>query len=178
MTDLNRINSSNLDAVRADGVIIPANRDGAAGANFGVVLVAGTTYFFPLGAQHAPVPAEAGLDTTHFRWDAALIVTLTFEATNFPATPQPQDPRGPADVSDFDATLGLWMQENPTSGVYVSGSGSGGLTATGLTLVVAGGTAGGSTIHLGNFGARRGRWRAVVGGTGGKLRCGVHGKGW
>lgn len=179
MTDLNRVNSDNLDAVRAsDGVIIAANRSSGSPLTWGVTLASGTTYFFPVGAFRAPVPAEGPYESTHFRWDAALIVTLTFETSNFSKTYNPGDPRGPDAISDFEGTAGFWMQENPTSGVYVSGSGTGGLTATNLTLVVAGGTAGGSTINLGNFGMRRGRWRALVGGTGGVLRCGVWGKGF
>jgi hypothetical protein len=178
MTDLNRMNSGNLDAIRTtDGVVISANKDGAP-STFGVTLASGITYVFPLGTWKAAVPAEASYASTHFRWDASIIVTFTFETCNFPATVNPGDWRGPADVSDSDITAGNWMQENPSSGVYVSGSGSGGLTATNLTLVVAGGTAGGTTINLGNFGMRRGRWRALVGGTGGKVRCGIWGKGF
>jgi len=176
MTDLNRVNSSNLDAIRADGVPIAANALGAP-ASFGVTLTANTVYYFVLGAQHAPVPAETGLNCIGLRWDAAIVVTFTFEDTVFPSTTDPRDPRGPVDVSDFDATPGNWMPENPP-GAYMSGSGTGGLTVTGLSGVVAGGQVGGTTIHLGNFGARRGRIRAAVGATGGKVRCGVHGKGW
>jgi len=177
MTDLNRTDSGNLDAIRSsDGVVIAANRNIGAPSTFGVTLASGTTYFFPFGSWKASVPAESATVSTHFRWDSAIIVTLTLETCNFPTTWQPADSRGPVDVSDFDTTAGNWMQENPTSGVYVSGSGSGGLTATNLTLVVAGGTAGGSTINLGNFGMRRGRWRAVVGGTGGLMRCAIWGK--
>lgn len=177
MTDLNRLNSTNLDAVRADGVAFPANRDGLA-STYGVTLASGTTYYFPLGAQHAPVPAEVGLNCIGMRWDAAIVITtFTFEDTVWPLTVTPQDPRGAIDVSDFDAVLGNWMPENPP-GAYISGSGTGGLTATLLSGTVAGGTVGGTTIHLGNFGAKRGRIKVIVGGTGGKVRLGVHGKGW
>jgi hypothetical protein len=175
MTDLNRVNSGNIDAVTAAGVITPANRDGAV-TTFGVTLAAATTYFFPFGAQHAPVPAEVSSDSVHLRWDAAFIGVFTVETCNFPATRMPQDPRGEVDVSDFNNVAGFWMQENPTT-AYVSGNGSGGLTVSNLTLTVAGGSAGGATIHLGNMNTRRIRVRAAVGGTGGLVRCAVWGKG-
>jgi hypothetical protein len=175
MTDPNRqLNSANIDAIKSDGTAIAANKDGAP-STWGVTLASGTTYLFPIGSQRSAVPAEASYASTHFRWDAAIIVTLTLETCNFTATRSP-DMRGDVDVSDFDTTAGNWMQENP-SGAYVSGSGAGGLTVTNLTLVVAGGTAGGSTINLGNLAMRRARWKAVVGGTGGKIRCAIWGKG-
>ena len=175
MTDLNRVNSGNLDAIRADGTVIPASRAGDP-STWGVTLAAGTTYFFPLGAPHSPVPAESWLVCTGIRWDAAIVVTFDFEACVFPSTVQPQDWRGATDVSDVDVGPGNWMAENPP-GAYVSGSGVGGMTATGLQLVVAGGAASGSTIHIPNWGASRARWRAVVGPTGGRVRLAVRGKG-
>lgn len=179
MTDLNRMQSDNVDAVTAvTGTIVTANRTSGSPLTWGVTLASATTYFFPFGAFRAPIPAEGPYAASHFRWDANIIVTLTLETSNFSKPMNPGDPRGPDAISDFETTAGFWMQENPTSGVYVSGSGSGGLTATNLTLVVAGGTAGGSTIQLGNLGMRRARWKAVVGGTGGVIRCGIWGKGF
>jgi len=133
-------------------------------ATKGVTLASGTTYVFPVGGESAP------LNSVHLLWDASIIVTWTIETTNMPSAQGSQ-----VDVSPFDSTAGNWMQENP-SGTYVSGSGAGGMTATNLTLVVAGGTAGGSTIHVGNFGTRRMRVKAVVAGTGGVVRVLCWGK--
>ena len=130
----------------------------------GVTLASGTTYVFPLGGESAP------LEMIHIVWDAAIIVTFTVETTGLGKNWGSQ-----VDVSDFDSVAGNWMQENPTT-VYVSGSGAGGMTATNLSLAVAGGTRGGSTIHMGNFGAPRSRIKAVVAGTGGVVRVAVHGK--
>jgi len=174
MSDMNRIDSSNLDAIKSDGTVISANRImGSAGVTtLGCTLANGTTYYFPFGAQASPVPAETPLVTVQLRWDAAAILTITVETTVFPATVQRGDPRGPAQLSDFDTTAGFWLQQNPST-AYVPVTGG---TATAMTVAVAGGSAGGCEFDLGNFGTRRGRVKVVVGGTGGVVRCGVHGK--
>lgn len=138
-------------------------------------LVNGRTYLFAVGSSEAPLPAEVPLTSIHLRWDAAVIVTFTIETCNFPAKkPGVLGDVGPDDVTDVDATAGNWIQENP-SGVYVGTVGAG-VTVTNLTIAVAGGAAGGAMIHLGNLGSRRVRVKAVVGGTGGKVRCNVRGK--
>lgn len=164
--DLNRSHSGNLDAINtSNGARVEAARSGV---TKGATLANGVTYVFPLDTNGAP------LECVHLKWDAAVIVTFTVETTVFPKF-EGGHGNGPSDVTDHSLVAGEWMQENP-SGAYVSGSGAGGMTATNLTLVVAGGTAGGSTIHLGNLGSLRGRIRAVVAGTGGVVRCGVNGK--
>jgi len=174
MTDMNRVDSSNLDAVKSDGTLIPANRvmTGGSLTVLGCTLASGTTYYFPFGGQRSPVPAETPLVTVQLRWDAAIIMTVTVETTVFPATPQGSDPRGPAQVSDFETTAGFWLQQNPST-AYVPATGG---TPTAMTVAVAGGSAGGCEFDMGNLGARRGRIKIVVAGTGGVVRCGVHGK--
>lgn len=175
MTDLNRVDSSNLGAVRADGVQFPSSRDGAP-STWGVTLASGTTYYFPFGASKSPVPAETPLVALQVRGDAAIIATFTLEDTNFPATTSPGDGRGGADVSDFEAaaTQANWMPENPTAAtVSVTGTG---WSATAATVSVLGTGLGGAVWHIGEFGTRRMRLKVVVAGTGGKVRVAVHGK--
>ena len=98
MTDLNRINSSNIDAYKADGTAVPANRDGAP-ATWGVTLANGTTYYFPLGAGRAPVPSESPLVSVHLRGASTLVAVITIEDTNFTPAVLPEG-RGAVDVSD------------------------------------------------------------------------------
>lgn len=175
MTDLNRPDSSNLDAIKSDGTVIAANRimTGGSLTVLGCTLVNGTTYFFPFGAPRSAVPGEVPLTSFQLRWDAAIILTATVETTLIPAAVYGADPRtGTVQLSDFDVTAGFWLQQNP-SGVYVPITGG---TATALTISVPGGSAGGCELDLGNFGPRRGRVKIVVGGTGGVLRGAVWGK--
>jgi len=134
-------------------------------AQKGVTLASGTTYVFALGGESAP------LESIHIVWDAAIVVVLTIEDSNMPSGLG--GPGGVADVSNFDSGAGNWIQENPTT-AYVAISA--GATATNLTVTTAGTTAGGAMIHLGNFGSRRSRLKAVVGGTGGVIRVMPHGK--
>lgn len=172
MTDLNRIDSSNINGFKSDGTPVLANRDGAP-STYGCTLTAGTWYF-PWGANKAPVPAEALVTAVHIRGDATIAATITIEDGNFPATTSPSDNRGPADVSDFDATAGNWIPENPsTANVQTSGAG---WVATAATVAVAGTNAGGCIYHIGNLGSRRGRLKLVVT-VGGKVRVAIHGKG-
>lgn len=176
MTDLNRVDSGNLDAIRAsDGVVIPANIKIPSGGNvtaLGVTLAANTTYFFPFGAQRSPVPAEVPLVGVQVAWDAAIIATITPETCLFPATLQGGDPRGPVVLTDYDVTAGLWLlQAPPTAYVPIVGG-----TVSVTTATVPGGSRGGCEYDMGNLGARRGRIKVVVGATGGVLRVGVHGK--
>lgn len=175
MTDYNRPDSSNIDGFTAAGVPVISNKQMLGGSlvSLGCTLVAGTTYYFPFGAQHAAVPAEAPIVTGQVRWDAAIIGVLTIETTVFPSSFQALDPRSPpVQLSDFDATAGYWLLQNPTT-AYVPVVGG---TVTNMTVTIAGGTAGGAEFDIGNLGARRARFKFVVGGTGGVARFGVHGK--
>lgn len=139
-----------LTAFKSDGTKL----DSSAG---GVALVAATTYYVPLGGV-----SSALIDSVHVAWDALAILTITVEDSNNP------------DATVFSAALGEWIQENPSTS-YVAGSG--GFSVVNLTVSVAGGTAGGCLIHLGNLGALRGRLKVVVGGTGGQIKLYGHAKG-
>lgn len=175
MTDYNRLDSSNLDGyILTLGTPVVANRTMTGGSLtvLGCTLALSTTYVFPLGAQHALVPAQTALVSTMVRWDAALIATITIETTVFPATVQASDPRG-VQVSDFDSTAGYWILQNPTT-AYVPVTGG---TVTAMTVTVPGGSAGSCEFNIGNLGARRVRVKIVVGGTGGVGRVGTWGKG-
>lgn len=176
MTDLNRIDSANLSAVRSDGVAFTAARDGIP-STWGVTLGVGT-YYFPFGASKSPVPAEAPLVAIQVRGAAAVTGTWTIEDTNYPSTTSPGDNRGVADVSDFEdsATQASWMPENPTdAAVSVTGTGWA-VTASTATVTSAGTNLGGAIWHLGNLGTRRGRLKVVTT-VGGLVRVAVHGKG-
>ncbi len=174
MTDLNRVDSSNLSAVRSDGVAFPSSRDGAA-STWGVTLGVGT-YYFPFGASKSPVPAESPLVSLHVRGDAAVAATYTVEDSDFPTTTSPGDGRGPADVTDFEAaaTAGNWIPENPSTAIV--GFIGTGWSSTAATVTSAGSGVGGAMFHLGNQGARRVRLKVVTT-VGGKVRVAVHGKG-
>lgn len=178
MSSLNRPNSGNLDAIRTtDGVVIAANKQGAA-STYGVTLTNGVTYVFPLWSSWSPGGTETPYNHISIRWDASIIVTLTIETTSFPAKVTPNDVRGADDLLDWDVTAGTgWCPQNPSTGVYISNSGTGGLTVTNATMAVAGGTAGTTDVHAGNLNSRRARLKAVVGGTGGLLRVAYWGKG-
>lgn len=174
MSDMNRIDSSNLSAVRSDGTAFLASRDGLA-TTWGVTLGVGT-YYFPFGASKSPVPAESPLVAVQVRGAAALAATITLEDTIFPATTSPGDGRGAVDVSDFEAsaTLASWMPENPSDAV-TSFTGTG-WSATAATVTALGTGVGGAVWHIGNFGTRRMRLKIVTT-VGGLIRVGVHGKG-
>lgn len=180
MTDLNRIDSSNLDGFTAAGAAVAANRNIPSGgtiAVLGCTLAPATTYYFPFGAQHAPVPAEVSLTDVQVRWDAAAILTISIETTIFPSTRQAGDPRGGTPLlTDFDTTAGFWLPQNPPTAYVPVVGGTVGSGATAMTVTVAGGTAGGCEFDLGNLGARRGRVKIAVGATGGVTQVGVHGK--
>lgn len=133
--------------------IDPSPKDGSC------TLASGTTYYYQAGADGAP------LESFSFRWDSAIIVTLTFEDTNFLAAATP----------NADATAGYWIKEDPST-AYIPGTGTMGLTVTNMTLAIAGGTAGGTTVNVGNLGSRRLRIKAVVAGTGGVLQVAANAK--
>lgn len=169
----NRV-SHNLDAVRADGVTIPSNNDGLP-TTFGVTLVAGTTYFFPFGADRSPMPAETALADAQMRWDNAIALTITVETCIFPSTHPEGGATGVVDVSDSNTTAGNWIPQAPPD-AYVPVTGGGTYTVATGAVTVAAGQQGGCEFTLSDFGARRARLKVVVGATGGLVRCGVHGK--
>lgn len=173
MTDYNRVDSSNLDAVKSDGTAFPASRLGAS-TTWGVTLTAGT-FYFPFGASKSPVPAETSVVAVHIRGAAALASTITVEDSIFPATTSPGDGRGVADVTDYEdaATAGNWIPENPSTAIVgVIGTGWSAAAATVTTL---GTGVGGAMFHISGLGSRRGRLKLVVT-VGGLVRVGVHGK--
>lgn len=131
----------------------------------GYVTLGVDTYLFPLGA------AESDLVGVHILTDATIAGTFTIETSNMPRT---KDDMGQtADITDWDtATVGAWVKEDPTT-AYVATVGTG-WTVTNLTLTKTAGT-GGAMLHLGNFGAKRIRLKAVIT-TGGKVRVNRHAK--
>lgn len=151
-----------------DHVVLEAKEPGSGGtgAGAGVTLANGITYMFPFGG------AESPLESIHCKWDAAIIITsITIEDCNFPKR---ADGAGGVDVADDDTTAGSWIDEDPST-AFVGTVGAGTTVVNGV-VGVPGGAAGGCMFHLGNFGARRGRIKVVVGATGGLLRVWGHGK--
>lgn len=129
-----------------------------------ITLANGTSYYVPLGNETSPMPSQTSLNTVQVKWSSGFAGTLTIETTNFPTFKSGLF-SGAFDVSDYDATPGNWIEENPST-AYIStlstdGS-TGGATVTNATIVVAGGTAGGCMIHLGGIGSRRIRVKAAV----------------
>lgn len=152
-----RANGSDVAPIKSDGTSTSTPN-----GKQGYTLLSGTTYYYPLGGNSAP------LESCHVQWDASIIITaITIEDTNFD------------DVTNYSATSGEWISENPST-AYISttshNASTGGATVTASTIAVAGGTAGGCMYHLGNTGAKRTRLSVVVGGTGGVLRVATHGK--
>jgi hypothetical protein len=177
MTDLNRPDSSNLDAyVLTTGTQVSANRvmTGGDPKVLGCTLLANTTYVFPLGTQKAAVPAESPYVCTQIWWNSAITITsITFETCLFPASPLGNDMRGVGtQVSDWDSTVGFWLQQNPTT-AYVPATNA---TPTAMTVAPTALTQGGCEFDLGNFCNRRGRVKVVVGATSGIVRVGTWGK--
>lgn len=126
------------------------------GGRNGVLLTVGT-FFVAIASD------TALLSGCTVQWDATLAMTITVEDTCNP------------DVAVNSNVAGDgWVQENPST-AYVGGTGSGGLSVVNLTLTIAGGTAGGAGINLGNSGMLRTRLRVVVT-TGGRAVFSGHGK--
>lgn len=113
-------------------------------------LVAGTTYYYPLGGQDAPWLSA------HLKWDAAIALVATIEDCNFP----------PSDVLDYSDNAGDWIDEDPTT-AFVGTDGAGVVVANGVATVTAG-SVGGAMWHVGDTGARRTRLKVAVGATGGE----------
>jgi len=122
-------------------------------------LASGQIYVFLLGGKDCPV------HSAHFEWDAAIILTtLTVEDCN-------ANPTETADTATHGAS---WVDEDPTT-AFVGFKGAG-TTVTNGVVAVAGGAIGGCMFHIADTGAKRTRITAVVGGTGGIIRCSTFGK--
>lgn len=93
------------------------------------------TSYYGLGGDSAIV------QHVHLQWDATLAATITFESTEFD------------DVSLLSTVAGEWIQENPTSGVYIAISPGGAGSFVNMTITIPGGTAGGASVHIGNLGS-------------------------
>lgn len=127
----------------------------ASDAKSGLQIVA--TAFYGVGGDMSLV------QHVHIQWDAAFVGTFTFESSDFPEI----------DVTVAGAA-GAWIQENPTT-AYVGISPAGAGTPTNATIVVAGGTAGGASINIGNLGSMKLRVKVVCT-TQGVIRIRSHGK--
>lgn len=137
-----------LTLISSTGVRIPTT-------SAGVVLTPGT-YFASYGADNALVMS------VQLQWGSTFVATITFEDSNNP------------DALINTTAAGQWTQQNPDT-AYVGGNGAGGLTATGLTLSIAGGLAGSATVNIGNSAAARNRMQVVVT-TGGLFIPSCHNK--
>lgn len=98
----------------------------------------------------------------HIQWDAAIIATITFEASDF----------ADVDASAAPVKAGDWVPATATSIDIVAGSCT--LTST-TTITLDKATAGGALVTFQLFGARRGRVKVVCT-THGNLRIGAAGK--
>lgn len=146
--------------------------------NVGCTLVTGHSYAFPLGGPNSQLVSATPLASAQLIWDASFVGTITIEETNLPRFAGGEVAGGIIEALDWDTTKGHWIADNPST-AYISVTSTdgttGGATVTNATIVVAGGTAGGAMIQLGNLGSRRCRIKAVAT-TGGVVRCAVNGK--
>ncbi len=154
----NRGGSTDLNAFRAsDGLEVlhdPVN-------GFCALLAASNPYYIPIGgAGSSLVPSETALVSVHMKWDAAFAGVITYESSNFPLR-RGGAGTGPNDVPSYDATVGNWIQENPTSALIYSAGGVGN-SITALTITAGGTNAGGVILHLQNMGSRRGRFKVAI----------------
>jgi hypothetical protein len=116
-------------------------------------LTAGTTYYYPIGRT-----AGGFQSITLTGHTAGLIITS--------ATVQDTD-HSEKDYTDFDATAGIWINEDPAGGfVPVDGTG---WTVSNSVVAAAGTAIGGARWNLGEDGATRTRLAVVVGVTGGDV---------
>lgn len=171
-TEYNREGTRDLPVFKTNG-----NEADPSPTTGGVTLANATTYYAPLGSQTTPAPAQTSLNSVHVKWDSAFVGVITIETCNFPERKGGVS-IGAADVSNFDTTVGNWIQEDPPT-AYISTKSTdgttGGATVANATVTVAGGTAGGCMFHLGNLGARRTRVK-LVSTTGGVVRISYTGK--
>lgn len=160
-------NDNGLDALTAGtGALakIPNER------GVGCKLASGTVYYFSLDGE-----SDAKLQHVTLKWDASIIVTWSLECTSIPARKGDAD-----DLKAWDNSAGNgWNQEPLTStsaSVTDTTGATGNASISSNTIVVAGGTAGSASIHIGNLGARRARIKADVKATGGVARVCTAGK--
>lgn len=124
-------------------------------------LTAGQVYYYIVGQTDA-----VNLSITFTGEASALIITsATIQDTDHPVQ----------DVTDFDATAGRWLTEDPTT-AFVAVDGVGWSASNGV-VAVAGGALGGARWNLGEDAAHRTRLEVVVGATGGAVRVSRSGKG-
>jgi len=161
--------TSFLTPIKADGVT--EVEDGTELGRGAYTLAALTTYYFPFGG------ADSLVASVQLQGDAPIVITsATVQNTNFPGPPQgpPPSAGGAGDVTDYDATVGVWVnKDQPSTSVEVDGIG---WSATSSVLAVVGGNVGGAVWHVTNTGARRHRLEVVVGATGGEVRVATWGK--
>jgi hypothetical protein len=143
----------------------------------GCTLANGVKYFFNVG------DGDSTYKSIHLKWDASIVVTLTLWGCDQPLNVSNMDPGGGVivgtDTPVDSLVTGDWLKIDPATAVlyFTSDDGTtGGNTITNATCVIAGGAAGGVIYDLGNVPVARLRIRAVVGGTGGQLRCVASGK--
>lgn len=154
------------------GFSTPFKSDGSVPDQKGLgtfTLLAGTTYYFPISCANASVVG------VHLGWPGSpiIITSATVEDSNLP----PLEVHGSSTtgISDYDATVGNWIDEDPTTG-FVGCKGTN-VTATNGVVAATGDAAGGGCLfHVANTGARRMRIKIVVGATGGDVFCFQHGK--
>lgn len=143
----------------------------------GCTLASGTKYFFMVG------DADSTYKSVHLNWDNQIVVTLTLWGSNHPLNVSGADSGNEnavgTDTAHDSVTSGDWQQIDPSTAILYSKSDdgtTGNNTITNATCVIAGGAQGGVIYDLGNIPVKRLRIRAVVGGTGGQLRCTTNGK--
>lgn len=119
--------------------------------------IEGRDQFFTLtaGTVYVGIGGDASLvQSCQVQWDGVWAGAITFEDSN----------RDPKVVTLSSTTKGEWIQENPSSGVYIStvstDGTTGGATVTNMSITVVAGTQGGAMVNIGNAGGRR--WRAKV----------------
>lgn len=144
--------------------VIPIASDGTVSENEvgrgSFSLVAGATYFYPLGG------IDALLQHAQIQWDANAILTITFEDCDM----------GEDEVGDHSTIAGDWVPHNASTGAPYVESTAGGVV-TNKTVAVAGGTAGAATYQVADSGARRNRLKVVVSANGtGVVRVGMNDK--
>jgi hypothetical protein len=151
-TNINGLNA--LTAGNAASAKVPIPHD----LGNGCKLASGVDYYFSLDGM-----SDSTLQHVTLKWDATIVVTWSLECTSIPAKKLNDDAD---DLKAWDNTAGNgWNQESLPSTAWSSidtTGATGGATSVGNTIVVAGGTAGSASIHIGNLGSRRARIKAHV----------------
>jgi hypothetical protein len=159
-----------LSAYKSDGTLVQSVIDPTNGPG---VTLGIATYLFPLGNERYGSIIETAMVSLSAVWPTGIVGSFTIEGTNFPRTMTGAD-QGPADVSDWDITLGRWQQIDPTLTGAVYGTGSGTGTMTKYTLAITSG-AGAGLWNIPEIGAARLRARITTT-TGGFVRLFAHSK--